>query len=198
MTGKEDDGAVAAAVPPAASADPMADLREAVRVGLCCDARLTDFPFVVAWIARLVPACPPAAVAALAKETRTTWGLRQVPLLLIRELARTRGNGPIVRHALKDIIDRPEDLTAYVTLYWRDGRAPLSAGSRRGLAAALMTFNAYQLARATCQEEFDHAAVTLVDVLRLVRPRPTTPEHAALLGALLRGRLIEYVKTLEP
>lgn len=121
-------------------------------------------------VAELVTRCNPEDVAALAIECRDRMYLRHMPLFLIRELARIKGNGAIVAAALERVIQRPDELGEYLALYWKGAdtkRQPLSAGSKRGLARAFKKFNAETLAK------YDRDnAVKLRDVMRLVHARP--------------------------
>jgi hypothetical protein len=137
-------------------------------------------------IAALVAQCTPEDVAALAIEARTQMQLRHVPLLLVRELARVKGHGPLVERTLRAVIQRPDEMTEYLALYWKDGRCPVSAGSKRALRDAFGSFSRYQLAK---YRESDKA-VKLVDVLRLVRPAPVGDEQAETYRQLRKGELV--------
>lgn len=119
-------------------------------------------------VAGLVPQCLPEAVATLAVEARTKMYLRHLPLFLVRELARIKGNGSIVADTLAQIIERPDELTEFLAIYWKDNPdAPVSAGVKRGLGAAFRKFDEATLAK------YDRDnMVKLRDVLRLVHPRP--------------------------
>src|SRR5260221_2734040 len=64
-------------------------------------------------VAALIGQCPADAVAALAVECRSRMFLRHMPLFLIRELARIKGNGALVTGALEACIQRPDELTEY-------------------------------------------------------------------------------------
>lgn len=122
----------------------------------------------------LVEACKPEEVAALAVEARDKMYLRHVPLFLVRQLARTKGNGALVAATLAHVIQRPDELGEYLAMYWggitsgnKKRPEPLSAGSKRGLVAAFRKFNEYSLAK------YDRdTGVKLLDVLRLVHARP--------------------------
>jgi 60 kDa SS-A/Ro ribonucleoprotein len=127
---------------------------------------------IAARIKSLVPQCDPEAVAALAVEARTKMYLRHLPLFLVREMARTPGNGSVIADTLPRIIERPDELAEYLAMYFNGGdrkaaKEKLSAGSKRGLAAAFMKFDADTLAK------YDRDnVVKLRDVLRLVHARP--------------------------
>lgn len=133
-------------------------------------------------IEELCAKCKPEDVAALAIEARDQMYLRHVPLFLVRQLARVKGNGTIVADTLAHVIQRPDEMGEYLAMYW-GGKAsgttkrpePLSAGSKRGLARAFGKFKAETLAK------YDrNAGVKLRDVLRLTHAKPKNPEQAAM------------------
>jgi 60 kDa SS-A/Ro ribonucleoprotein len=132
-------------------------------------------------VAELVKACKPVDVASLAVEARSRMHLRHLPLFLVRELARTKGNGTIVAATLPQVIQRPDELGEYLAIYWggKTARAPrpepLSAGSKRGLSAAFKRFGPYALAKYDRDD-----GVKLRDVLRLTHAKPKDAEQAAL------------------
>lgn len=136
-------------------------------------------------IRALVAACQPADVAALAVEARDVMYLRHVPLFLVRELARVKGNGAIVADTLERVIQRPDELTEYLALYWKDAKdAPLSAGSKRGLARAFGKFKAHTLAKYDRDNAFK-----LRDVLRLTHAKPKDAEQSAVWKAVVKREL---------
>ena len=59
--------------------------------------------------------------------------LRHVPLLLVREMARYATHRSLVAATLAAVIQRADELTEFVAIYWAEGRVPLSAQSKRGL-----------------------------------------------------------------
>ena len=127
----------------------------------------------------LVPKIPPAEVAALAKEARSKMNLRHVPLLLVRELAR-KGNGRLVADTLEEVIQRADELAEFVAIYWKDGKEPLSAGVKRGLARAFRKFGAYALAKYN-----KDADIKLRDVLFLCHAKPKDEAQAAIWKKLV-------------
>lgn len=135
-------------------------------------------------IQELIKACKPEEVAALARECRNAMYLRHMPLLLVRELARVKGNGTLVADTLAEVIQRPDELTEYLAIYWKDKRQPLSAGSKRGLAKAFRKFTPDTLAK------YDRPdAIKLKDVLRIVHAKPADPEQSATWKSLIAGTL---------
>ncbi len=135
-------------------------------------------------ITELVAVCKPEAVALLAVECRTRMYLRHMPLFLVRELARQKGNGAMVAATLPAIIQRPDELAEYLAIYWKDGRQPVSAGSKRGLAKAFRNFDANTLAK------YDRPnAIKLRDVLRIVHSKPESVDQSGVWKALIKGEL---------
>ncbi len=135
-------------------------------------------------IRALIPALPPEEVAQIAIEAREGGKLRHVPLLLVRELARLKGSGPLVAATLARVVQRPDELTEFLALYWQDGRQPLSAGVKKGLGDAFKKFNEYSL-----QKYNRDKTVKLRDVLRVSHPKPANSEQADLWKRLLADEL---------
>src|SRR5579859_2124401 len=75
-------------------------------------------------IAELVAKNQPEDVAALACEARDKMQLRHAPLFLVRELARRKGAGPLVAESLETVIQRADELSEFVALYWKDKKQP--------------------------------------------------------------------------
>ena len=135
-------------------------------------------------IAALVPRADAAAVAALAIEARERMHLRHLPLLLVREMARHPSHRMLVAETLECVIQRADELTEFVVLYWKDGRRPLSAQVKKGLAAAFTKFDAWQLA------SVDRTGpVRLRDVLFLCHARPRDLAQEVLWRQLADGTL---------
>lgn len=122
-------------------------------------------------------------VIALAKEARSSFSLRHVPLLLLVALAK-RG-GPGVAEAFEEVIQRADELSEVVAIYWKGGKRPLSAQMKRGLARALRKFNEYQLAK------YDRAGtVRLRDVLFLTHAKPKDGAQAEVWRRLASNELV--------
>ncbi|HEV2577673.1 MAG TPA: TROVE domain-containing protein [Acidobacteriaceae bacterium] len=139
---------------------------------------------IAARIRELVPKVEPARVAALATEARTLMKLRHAPLLLVREMARHATHRALVAQTLASVIQRADELSEFVAIYWADGRTPLSAQVKKGLAAAFTRFDEYALAK------YDRAAaVRLRDVLFLSHAKPVDAAQAALWKRLIAGEL---------
>ncbi len=136
-------------------------------------------------IADLVPTVDADRVAALAVEAREKMKLRHAPLLLVREMARHKTHRALVSETLARVIQRADELSEFVAIYWQHGRVPLSAQVKKGLAAAFTKFDEYALAK------YDRAtAVKLRDVLFLCHAKPRDEAQAALWKRLVAGELV--------
>lgn len=143
-------------------------------------------------IKALVPKVAPAKVAELAIEAREVMKLRHAPLLVIREMARSEKHRGLVADTLARVIQRPDEMTELLAIYWADAlgpmqqrkRQPVSAQVKKGLARALTKFDAYQLAK------WDRdGAVRIRDVLFLVHAKPKDAEQAKVWKQLVDGEL---------
>lgn len=183
---------------PAARLTPIKMLRRAVLNALLWEDSFYESgsATIGKQIAELVIQCKPQDVAALAIEARERMYLRHVPLFLVRELARLKGQGPLVASTLARVIQRPDEMGEYLALYWRGATSEAeketpSAGSKRGLASAFGKFSAYQLAK------YDRdAAVKLRDVLRIAHPKPKDDAQAAVWKQVI-ARTLETPDTWE-
>src|SRR5215467_9728384 len=135
-------------------------------------------------IAELVPKLAATKVAAIAVEARDQMKLRHVPLLLVREMARHKTHRAPVSDTLPQVIQRADELSEFVAIYWKDGRVPLSGQVKKGLAAAFPKFDEYQLAK------YDRGGpIKLRDVLFLSHAKPRDAAQAGVWKKLVWGRL---------
>lgn len=74
---------------------------------------------IAARIAELSKAVTAEELAKLAITARTDLKLRHVPLFLVRELARHH-KGRIVGDTIAAVIQRPDELSEFLALYWSD------------------------------------------------------------------------------
>jgi 60 kDa SS-A/Ro ribonucleoprotein len=143
-----------------------------------------DGVLIAGRVQELVPQVEAAQVAALAIEARERMKLRHAPLLLVREMARHATHRGLVAETLTRVIQRADELSEFVAIYWAGGRQPLSAQVKKGLAAAFGKFDEYALAK------YDRAgAVRLRDVLFLSHARPVDEVQAALWKRLAENEL---------
>jgi hypothetical protein len=117
----------------------------------------------------------PEKVAALAVEARSKMNLRHAPLLLLTVLARTGAKREkLVANTVAEVIQRADELSELIAVYWRNGKKPIPAQFKKGLARAFDKFDAYELSK------YDRPGpVRLRDVLFLVHAKPKAAEQAA-------------------
>ncbi|GCC47734.1 hypothetical protein chiPu_0031822, partial [Chiloscyllium punctatum] len=118
--------------------------------------------------------------------------LRHAPLLVVREMARHPTHRGLVADTLARVIQRPDEMTELLAIYWADAlgpqqqrkRQPVSAQIKKGLARALTKFDAYQLAK------YDRdGAVRIKDVLFLVHAKPKDAAQEKVWKQLVDGEL---------
>lgn len=121
-------------------------------------------------------------ISNLASEAREEQHLRHVPLLLCRELARKRSK--FTANTLYEVIQRADELTEFLALYWQNGRCPLSAQIKKGLAKAFTKFDEYQLAKYNRNTD-----IKLKDVLFLCHAKPKNKDQEELWKRLINDEL---------
>lgn len=170
---------------PARDISPELALRRSVLACLLWEDQFYEDGVEIAGrIRELVPEVKPEAVAALAIEACSKMKLRHAPLLLVREMARQKEHRALVSHTLAQVIQRADELAEFVAIYWKDGKTPLSAQVKKGLAQAFRKFDEYQLAK------YDRSGpVRLRDVLFLCHAKPRDSEQVELWKRLIEGEL---------
>ena len=118
----------------------------------------------------------------LAIRARSEYNLRHTPLLLVRELAR---QGRLHWETLYEVIQRADEISEFVSLYWQNGKCALSNQTKRGLAAAFNKFSEYQFAK----WDKNNRNISLRDVMFLVHPKPATQHHQALFQKIANRQL---------
>lgn len=122
-------------------------------------------------------------VAKIAIEARSDYRLRHAPLLLACVLTK-HAHGKVVGDTIYNVIQRADELAEILAMYWRNGRQPLSAQMKQGLARAWNKFNAYELAK------YDRKGqVKLRDSLFLSHAKPKDAEQEAVWKQLVDGTL---------
>lgn len=169
----------------AAKQSPEALLRRSVMACLLWEDNFYQSGNTIAnEIKRLVPLVAPGVVSDIAVEARTKQKLRHVPLFLAREMARLDTHKALVGELLPHIILRADELAEFVSLYWKDGKEPLSKQVKIGLAAAFDKFNAYEFAKYNRDSK-----VKLRDVMFLVHPKPANKEREGLYRQIANDTL---------
>jgi 60 kDa SS-A/Ro ribonucleoprotein len=170
---------------PARNLTPELQLRRSVLACLLWESQFYEDGIEIAGrIAELVPKVQGEKVAELAVEARAQMKLRHAPLLIVREMARHATHRRLVAETLERVIQRADELAEFVAIYWKDGRVPLSAQVKKGLAAAFPKFDEYQLAK------YDRGGpIKLRDVLFLSHAKPRDAAQAGVWKKLVWGRL---------
>lgn len=133
-------------------------------------------------LANAVTRVDPKSVQAIALEAREQFKLRHVPLLLMRQLARV---GKLEAKALASVIQRPDEIGEFISLYWDGKRQPLANQVKKGLAQAFTKFSEYQFAK----WDKNSASVKLRDAMFLCHPKPQNAEQTALFKAIADNAL---------
>lgn len=142
-----------------------------------------DGQLIAERIEALAAQVPASVVAELAVQAREDYKLRHVPLLLLTVLAKS--GGPLVGETIARVVQRADELTELLSIYWRSGKRPLSKQLKVGLAKAFVKFDEYALAK------YDRAnAVRLRDVLFLTHAKPKDEAQAALWKRLVDNQLV--------
>ncbi|HKT49138.1 MAG TPA: TROVE domain-containing protein [Candidatus Angelobacter sp.] len=170
---------------PAKQISPELQLRRSVLACMLWEEQFYEDGVAIAGrIRELVARVPAEKVAALAVEAREKMKLRHAPLLLVREMARLATHRHLVAETLTRVIQRADELTEFVAIYWSEGKQPLSAQVKKGLAAAFTRFDEYALAK------YNRATpVKLRDVLFLSHAKPVDAAQAELWKRLVEGEL---------
>ena len=142
-----------------------------------------------------VAALDPEFVLRLAAYARQEMRLRTTPVAVLAEAAGISACKPFVRKWTPEIVRRADE-PAEVVACWISRHGQIGARGEKGgehafpnsltmgLADALKRFGEYAFAK------YDRdGAVTLRDVLRIVRPKPATAAEAALYRYIVRGEV---------
>lgn len=136
-------------------------------------------------IAELVPKVEPASAYQIAVEARGAMNLRHVPLWLTVAMTRAgHDHRVLVSKLLEAVIQRPDEMAEFLALYWKDGKVPLAAQVKKGLAKTFRKWDEYRLAKYNRD-----GAIKLRDVLFLCHSKPRDEAQAELWKRLIDGKL---------
>ena len=121
-------------------------------------------------------------VSKLAIMARTKYKLRHIPLLLTRELAKLGG---LTATTLAAVIERPDEMSKFLELYFESGKQPLSNQVKQGLAQAFKKFSEFQLAKWDKRS----AKFSVRDVMFLTHPKPATVQQELLFKQVANEQL---------
>lgn len=170
---------------PAARCSDIDSLRRSVLSCLLWESEFyEDGTDISQRIATLVPRCEVTDVATLALQAREEFHLRHVPLWLVVQMCRNSRYRHLVSSTLAAVIQRPDELTEFLSLYWKERKCPLSASAKKGLALAFRKFDRYALAKYNRD-----AAIKLRDVLFMCHAKPLSDDQARAWKELIDGTL---------
>ena len=165
--------------------NPLQQLRRSVMACMLWEDQFYEDGVTIAQrIAEEVKNVTPEQAAEIAIEAREKMKLRHAPLWIVREMARLPKHRLLVADTLARVIQRADELTEFVALYWKDGKQPLSKQVKLGLARAFTKFDRYQLAKYNRDD-----AVKLRDVLFLSHAKPIDEHQAETFKMLVDGTL---------
>ncbi len=140
-----------------------------------------DGESVAAAIQKLVHETSAEKCADLAIKARNEQKLRHAPLLVVREMARaSKAHKALVADTLFAVIQRPDEITEFLAIYWKDGKQPISAQVKKGLARAYNKFSEYQLAKWNKDKD-----IKLRDVAFLTHVKAKDKDQGELIAKLV-------------
>lgn len=139
---------------------------------------------IVDRIRELIPKVKAETVAAMAVQARSEMSMRHIPLLMVREMARHDTHKHLVAETLVKVIQRADELSEFLAIYWSEGKKPISKQVKKGLAEAFRKFNEYSLAKYNREKE-----ISLRDVLFMVHAKPEGADQADLWKKLVDDTL---------
>jgi hypothetical protein len=126
---------------------------------------------------------PGKEIADLAVLARNKYNLRHVSLLLLVELLKKKDFKEKAA-TIYEVVNRADELAELLALYWKDGKKPIAAQLKKGLAKAFTKFSAYALAKYNRD-----AAIKLRDVLFMVHAKPKDKQQEQDWKNLVDGTL---------
>ena len=119
----------------------------------------------------------PKFVEHLAIAARSNFKLRHVPLLITLGLAQSRA---LRADVLNAVIQRPDEMGEFLSLYWKNGKVPIANQVKKGLSLALNKFSEFQLAK----WDKNSAAIRIRDVMFMTHAKPKDEKTAELFRKL--------------
>lgn len=123
----------------------------------------------------------------LAVKARTDLKLRHVPLYLMVNALKKKGTAEernLVGQTISEVIQRADELTEILAIYWKDGRKKVPRQLKAGIAKAFPKFNAYALGKYN-----RNGAVKLRDALFISHAKPKDAEQAVTWKKLVDKNL---------
>ncbi len=165
---------------PAFKESPKLELASILLTSFVQDQFYRDANATLARVDELVDADPLFAAKA-SIYARSKFGMRSITHATAARIAKTVHGAQWTRRYFDRVISRPDDMLEIIALA---GVHPLPNALKKGFAQAFGRFDGYQLAKYRGEGK----AVSLVDLVNLVRPKPNE-KNAQALAALVKGEL---------
>jgi hypothetical protein len=122
----------------------------------------------------------------LAIKARSDYKLRHIPMLLARNLVNHPNvkDRSLISFTIENIIQRSDEISEFLSLYWKDGKTPIAAQVKKGLAQAFTKFDEYQLAKYDRDKD-----IKLRDVLFMTHAKPKDQAQELLWKRLVNNEL---------
>jgi hypothetical protein len=132
-------------------------------------------------IEKLVPLIKIKDLEEIAIYARENMKLRHVPLLIAVSMAK---HSLLNASLLERIIQRADEITEFMAIYWKNGKCPIANQVKKGLARAFTKFTEYDLAKYNRD-----ADIKLRDVLFLVHAKPKDFKQSLVWKRLIKDEL---------
>lgn len=172
---------------PTHSLKPIDELRRSVMATMLWeDSFYEDGVSITNRIEELCPKVGDIQLANLTLECHKKGLMRHMPLFLAIQLVKNRkeGSSNLISGIIEAICTRPDQMTELLAIYWKDGKKPVAAQLKKGLAKAFVKFDAYQLGKWNKDDK-----IKLKDIIKLCHPKPKDKEQADLWLSLMKGDL---------
>lgn len=137
-------------------------------------------------IASLIAKAPAEDVARIAIQAKEDMRLRHIPLLMAREMLRTKEGRMRFGAVASRVFLRADDICEFLAIYWKDNKdEPLAKQAKIHVGEAFRRFDEYQLAKYNGGQK----AVKLRDALRILRPIPENKKQSSLWKRVVKGEL---------
>lgn len=115
-------------------------------------------------------------VAKAAVFARTKYGMRSISHLIASDIAKTVKGEKWTKNFFDKVVHRVDDMLEILALYFGKNGKPMPNSMKKGFREAMGRFDEYQLAK----YRGDGKAVSLVDLVNLIHPKPTDKNAEAI------------------
>lgn len=116
----------------------------------------------------------------------------KISLFLISEMCKHSQFKSHVAELLNKTITRADMICDFMKIYWRNGKTPISAQIRKGLAKSFNNFS---------EEEFSkydtNKKIKIKDVMFMVHPKPLNSEKELLFNKIANSKLLKNLTNVQ-